>query len=51
MIERAKQKLTKHEHQPKEPLIRLRLVYEDEEHMFNTTRFGQQFNTRVSHSS
>lgn len=47
MIEKAKEKLTGHEEQPTKPLIRLRLLYDEEEQMFNAIRFGQQFNTLV----
>lgn len=47
MIEKAKEKLTGHAEQPRLPLIRLRLLYSDENQMFNHIRFGQRFNTRV----
>lgn len=33
--------------QPKEPLIRLRIIYSDEDYVFNAIRLGQQYNTRV----
>ncbi|XP_030555184.1 double-strand break repair protein MRE11 [Drosophila novamexicana] len=48
MIEEAKSLLTGHPKQPTLPLIRLRLRYTDETHMFNTIRFGQMFSTRVA---
>lgn len=44
----AKDKETDHPNQPKEPLIRLRVVYSDEDQLFNAIRFGQQYNTKVS---
>lgn len=50
MILEAKQLETGHENQPTEPLIRLRLVYENEDHMFNGIRFGQEFASRVANS-
>lgn len=34
--------------QPKVPLIRLRVIYTNEDHIFNAIRFGQQYNTRVN---
>ncbi|EDV98821.1 double-strand break repair protein MRE11 [Drosophila grimshawi] len=48
MLEEAKTMLTGHLKQPTLPLIRLRLRYTDEQHMFNTIRFGQLFDTRVA---
>lgn len=48
MIERAKEKLSDHPNQPKEPLIRLRILYSEEDQMFNYIRFGQQYNNRVA---
>lgn len=44
----AKDKETDHPNQPKEPLIRLRLIYNNEDQVFNAIRFGQQYNTIVS---
>lgn len=46
-MEAAKEKLTGHPEQPIQPLIRLRLIFDEERLMFNTIRFGQQYNTRV----
>ncbi|XP_051858463.1 double-strand break repair protein MRE11 [Drosophila albomicans] len=51
MIEQARQSLTGHPKQPLEPLIRLRLLYTEESHMFNTIRFSQMFVTRVANPS
>lgn len=48
MIDLAKQKLSDHPNQPKEPLIRLRILYSEEDQMFNHIRFGQQYNNRVA---
>ncbi|KAH8377786.1 hypothetical protein KR093_007112, partial [Drosophila rubida] len=48
MIERARELITGHPKQPTEPLIRLRLIYSEESHMFNTIRFSQMFVTRVA---
>lgn len=48
MITMAKKKITGHPMQPKLPLIRLRLVYSDEEQMFNAIRLGQKFHNRVN---
>lgn len=48
MIELAKEKLSDDPNQPKEPLIRLRILYSDEDQMFNYIRFGQQYNKRVA---
>ncbi|XP_017856887.1 PREDICTED: double-strand break repair protein MRE11-like [Drosophila arizonae] len=48
LIERAKGLLTGHPKQPTIPLIRLRLRYTDETHMFNTIRFGHLFGARVA---
>lgn len=50
MIEDAKKKLTGHPNQPKEPLIRLRITYNEEDQMFNTIRFGQQYKEAVANS-
>ncbi|KAL7741992.1 hypothetical protein ACLKA6_018249 [Drosophila palustris] len=48
MIKQAKTMLTGHPKQPTLPLIRLRLLFSEESHMFNTVRFGQMFLTRVA---
>lgn len=47
MIEEAKQKETKSATQPKKPLIRLRIIYQNEDYAFNEIRFGQQYNELV----
>lgn len=51
MIELAKEQLTGHPNQPKEPLIRLRIHYSDENHMFNPIRFGHQYTGQVANPS
>ncbi|KAL5292282.1 MRE11A family protein [Megaselia abdita] len=51
LISEAEEKVTGHPDQPTLPLIRLRCVYENEEHMFNAIRFGQEFATRVANPS
>lgn len=43
MIEEAKTQITRHQKQPKLPLIRLRIIYENENQMFNSIRFGQSY--------
>ncbi|XP_055913872.1 double-strand break repair protein MRE11 [Eupeodes corollae] len=48
MIKRAEERLTDHPNQPKLPLIRLRIIYNDEVQMFNAIRFGQQYNERIA---
>lgn len=48
MLVQAKGQLTSNKYQPKEPLIRLRLEYVEEDQMFNPIRFGQQYNTQVA---
>lgn len=48
MLLMAKDKETDHPNQPKEPLIRLRVFYSDEDQLFNAIRFGQQYNKKVS---
>lgn len=48
MIERSKEKFSDHPSQPREPLIRLRILYNEENQMFNYIRFGQQYNNRVA---
>lgn len=47
MIDEAKQKHTKSTSQPKKPLIRLRVSYQNEDYAFNEIRFGQQYNDLV----
>ncbi|XP_031620222.1 double-strand break repair protein MRE11 [Contarinia nasturtii] len=51
MIDEAKGKETESSSQPKLPLIRLRVLYHDEEHAINEIRFGQQFNHQVANPS
>lgn len=48
MIDEAKTKLTDCRSQPKQPLIRLRVLYQNEDYAINEIRFGQQFNQQVS---
>ncbi|XP_058462900.1 double-strand break repair protein MRE11 isoform X1 [Malaya genurostris] len=48
MIERAKEKLSENDKQPKLPLIRLRLEVTDVDQQFNAIRFGQQYSGRVA---
>lgn len=48
MLERAKDLITGHPKQPTLPSIRLRIVFADEEQMFNGIRLGQMFNERVA---
>ncbi|GBP05148.1 Double-strand break repair protein MRE11 [Eumeta japonica] len=48
MLERAKELITGHPRQPILPSIRLRLVFSDEDQMFNGIRLGQMFNDRVA---
>lgn len=51
MIEEAKQKETRSATQPKTPLIRLRVIYQNEDYAFNEIRFGQQYNDLVNINS
>lgn len=48
MIDEAKLKETASRTQPKKPLIRLRVVYQNEDYALNEIRFGQQFNEWAS---
>jgi len=48
MLQQANEKLTSHPKQPKLPLLRLRVHYTEEEQIFNTIRFGQQYNNKVA---
>lgn len=48
MLERAKLKISDDPRQPKLPLIRLRILYTEEDQMFSPIRFGQQYNEQVS---
>lgn len=43
MLEEAKTKLTGHAKQPKLPLIRLRVLYDDTQYLINPKRFGQNY--------
>lgn len=51
MIEEAKEKETGNSSQPKLPLIRLRVLYQNEDQSINEIRFGQQFNQMVANPS
>lgn len=48
MLERAKLKISDDPRQPKLPLIRLRILYTEEDQMFSPIRFGQQYNEQVA---
>lgn len=48
MLEKAKEQINGNPKQPKLPLIRLRIMYQDEEHVFNALRFGQQYQEIVA---
>lgn len=48
MIKLAEAQLTGHPSQPTVPLIRLRVVYDAEVHMFNSVRFGTTYLGRVA---
>lgn len=48
MLVEAKTQLTNHPKQPTLPLIRLRVVYHSEAHVFNHIRFGQQYQDVVA---
>lgn len=48
MIGEAQGKITNSPSQPKEPLIRLKVDYINEDHAINEIRFGQQFNQQVN---
>lgn len=47
MIIKAKEQFTGHPKQPQLPLIRLRIIFSNEEQMFNAIRFGQSYNEKV----
>lgn len=48
MIESAKEKVNLDcPQQPKLPLIRLRVIYTNEDYIFNAIRFGQQYGEKV----
>lgn len=47
MLLLAKDKETGYLNQPKEPLIRLRVFFSNEDHLFNSIRFGQKYNDKV----
>jgi double-strand break repair protein MRE11 len=51
MIEESKGKHTKHSRQPKLPLIRLRVNFNDEEQLINVKRFGHKYENRVANNS
>ncbi|XP_039955004.1 double-strand break repair protein MRE11 [Bactrocera tryoni] len=48
MITKAKEQFTGHPKQPQLPLIRLRILFSNEEQMFNAIRFGQSYNEQVA---
>ncbi|XP_011187962.1 double-strand break repair protein MRE11 [Zeugodacus cucurbitae] len=48
MIIKAKAQITGHPNQPQLPLIRLRIIFSNEEQMFNAIRFGQSYNEQVA---
>ncbi|CRK89813.1 CLUMA_CG003472, isoform A [Clunio marinus] len=48
MIDESKKKITGHPKQPTLPLIRLRIVYLDENHLINCARFGQKYEKRIA---
>lgn len=48
MIELSKTKLTGHPKQPTLPIIRLRIQFENEDQIFNSIRFGQNYMDRVA---
>ncbi|KAG5678522.1 hypothetical protein PVAND_008189 [Polypedilum vanderplanki] len=48
MIREAKERLTGHPRQPKSPLLRLRVQYDNVDHLINTRRFGQRFDGVVA---
>lgn len=48
MLKKAEEQKNDNPKQPKRPLIRLRIMYQDEEHVFNALRFGQQYQERVA---
>lgn len=48
MLQKVTEKFTDHPNQPKEPLLRLRILYTEEEQMFNAIRMGQQYSERIA---
>lgn len=48
LLSKAKKQLTGHPKQPKEPLIRLRLFYNDEKDVFETTGLSQKYCDKVA---
>lgn len=50
MIEESKAKITRNPKQPKVPLIRLRVVFTNDDYTINIARFGQQFHDRVANA-
>lgn len=48
MIEESKKKVSGHKKQPTLPLIRLRILYTNENHSINTARFGQKFDKIIA---
>lgn len=51
MIEKSKEKLSGNPKQPTIPLIRLRVIYNDEEQLCNPIRLGQQFTKDIANST
>lgn len=48
MIEEARKRLSGHPKQPTLPLIRLRIVFTNQDHVLNITQFGQKFEGKVA---
>ena len=48
MIQESKGRLSGHNKQPTVPLIRLRVLYTDENHIINLPRFGQKFDQQIA---
>ncbi|CAG0883308.1 unnamed protein product [Darwinula stevensoni] len=48
MIEKSQELLTRNERQPKVPLIRLRVTYDNHFQPFHTIRFGQRYQGKVA---
>lgn len=48
LLEKAEEQLSGNERQPRSPLIRVRVEYQNEEETFSINRFGQKFQNRVA---
>lgn len=48
MIAESKQRISGHNKQPTVPLIRLRIMYTNENHVINTARFGQKYEKEIA---